>query len=96
MRRGFAGVQNAFASCAGALQGCKMLSQSGKRLYKGAKCFPGLGNDFTRVQNAFPIWETTLQGCKMLSQRGKRLYKDEKCFPNMGSHITKKTNGTKK
>lgn len=73
-----------------------MLSQHAPGLYKGVKCFPGLGNDFTRVQNAFPIWETTLQGCKMLSQRGKRLYKDEKCFPNMGNHITKKTNGTKK
>ena len=96
MRRGFAGVQNAFASCAGALQGCKMLSHRAPGLYRGVKCFPNLGNDFTRVQNAFPIWETTLQGCKMLSQRGKRLYKDEKCFPNMGNHITKKTNGTKK
>ena len=49
MRRDFTGVQNAFAVWETALQGCKMLSQLGKRLYKGVKCFPNVGNDFTRV-----------------------------------------------
>ena len=73
-----------------------MLSHRAPELCRGVKCFPGLGNDFTRVKNAFPVWETTLQGCKMLSRFGKRLYKGVKCFPNMGNHITKKTNGTKK
>ena len=96
MRRGFAGVQNAFAACAGALQGCKMLSQHAPGLCRGVKCFRIVRRSFAGVQNAFASCAGTLQGCKMLSQRGKRLYKDEKCFPNMGNHITKKTNGTKK
>lgn len=70
MRRGFAGVQNAFASCAGALQGCKMLSRFGKRLYKGVKCFPNMGNDFTRMKSAFPTWEAILQR-KRMEQKNK-------------------------
>ena len=53
-----------------------MLSHRAPELCRGVKCFPGLGNDFTRVQNAFPVWETTLQGCKMLSQHGKLYYKE--------------------
>ena len=75
MRRGFAGVQNAFASCAGALQGCKMLSHRA----------PG----FAGVQNAFASCAGTLQGCKMLSQSGKRLYKGAKCFPGLGNDFTR-------
>ena len=66
-----------------------MLSHRAPELCRGVKCFPGLGNDFTRVQNAFPVWETTLQGCKMLSQFGKRLYKGAKCFPGLGNDFTR-------
>ena len=49
VRRSFAGVQNAFAACAGTLQGCKMLSHRAPGLYRGVKCFPNLGNDFAGV-----------------------------------------------
>ncbi len=66
-----------------------MLSHRAPELCRGVKCFPGLGNDFTRVQNAFPVWETTLQGCKMLSRFGKRLYKGVKCFPDLGNDFTR-------
>ncbi|RGY94554.1 hypothetical protein DXA15_17745 [Parabacteroides sp. AM58-2XD] len=43
-----------------ALHPCKVLSRFGKRLYTLAKCFPGLGNDFTPLQDTFPTWETIL------------------------------------
>ena len=74
LRRRFALLQNAFPVWETVLHPCKVLSRFGKRLYTPAKCFPGLGNDFTPLQNAFPVWETTLHPCKMLSQLGKRFY----------------------
>ena len=49
VRRGFARVQNTFASCAVALQGCKMLSHRAPGFCKGTKCFRIVRRDFTRV-----------------------------------------------
>ena len=47
-----------------------MLSHRAPGLCRGAKCFPNLGNDFTRMKSAFPTWETILQR-KRMEQKNK-------------------------